>query len=131
MGAEAKKDIEGRADIERLVDRFYETVGEDPLLGPIFNDIAQVEWGTHLPKMYDFWSSVLFGEGSYKGDPMAEHIKIDQEKKRLEAHHFERWLALFQETVREHFQGAMAEHVIERARSIAGIMQHKIHASRT
>ncbi len=123
-----KKDIEDRADIEFLVNRFYEKVGEDPLLGPIFNETAQVDWEEHLPKMYAFWSSILFGEGSYKGDPMAKHVQLAK-KTPLKEEHFERWLTLFQETIEPHFEGPMCEHVLQRARSIAGIMQYKVQAS--
>jgi hemoglobin len=123
-----KKDIEGRRDIEELVDRFYEKVGGDPDLGPIFNDVARVDWDEHLPKMYAFWSSILFGEGSYKGDPMAKHIQLAQ-KMPLDEHHFERWVGLFQETLEARFEGPMAEHVLHRARSIAGIMQQKVKAT--
>ena len=126
----SKKDIKERADIELLVDRFYEKVGTDPLLGPIFNDIAQIDWEEHLPKMYAFWSSILFGEGSYKGDPMAKHVQLSQ-KTSLEQQHFERWFWLFRETLETHFEGPMTEHVLHRARSIAGIMQHKVKATQT
>lgn len=129
MNEMQKKDIEGRADIEHLVDRFYEKVGADALLGPIFKDVAQVDWKGHLPKMYAFWSSILFGEGSYKDDPMSKHVELDRQV-RLEPEHFERWLALFQETLATHFEGPMSDHVLERARSIAGIMQHRIQRSR-
>ena len=37
-------DLTSRTDIERLVDAFYERVRADDCLGPIFNDIARVEW---------------------------------------------------------------------------------------
>ncbi len=120
-----KKEIEGRADIELLVDRFYDKVVQDPLLGPIFNDVAAVDWDEHLPKMYDFWCSILFGEGSYKGDPMSKHVHLSQ-KTPMKREHFERWLDLFEEPLEETFQGAMPAQALERARSIAGIMQYKI-----
>jgi hemoglobin len=129
MEAEGKKDIEGRADVERMVDRFYEKVGKDPELGPIFNDIAAIDWDAHLPKMYDFWSSILFGEGSYKSDPMSKHVELDKKVELSEAH-FQRWLELFQATLEENFQGPMRDHVLQRARSIAGIMQHRIQRER-
>ena len=37
-------DIATSADVAMLVDRFYGNVGVDALLGPIFNDVAQVDW---------------------------------------------------------------------------------------
>ena len=50
-----KKDILSRADIELLVNRFYDKVKEDAILGYLFNDVAKTNWQVHLPKMYDFW----------------------------------------------------------------------------
>lgn len=64
-----KKDIEDEADIKLLVDTFYDSVNQDELLSPVFNGFAQVNWAHHLPAMYNFWSSVLFGTMAYKGQP--------------------------------------------------------------
>ena len=58
-----KKDIRTRRDIERLVDRFYDKVKADDLLGPVFNDVARVNWEKHLPVMYDFWDNTIFFSG--------------------------------------------------------------------
>lgn len=54
------KDITSEADIKLMVDSFYQKVNEDDLLGPVFNDIAQVNWENHLPRMYSFWESLIF-----------------------------------------------------------------------
>ena len=47
-----KKDIENREDIILLVNTFYNSVKENKTLGYIFNDVAKIEWESHLPKMY-------------------------------------------------------------------------------
>ena len=36
-------DLAGRADIERLVNTFYERVRSDDLLGFIFDDVAKID----------------------------------------------------------------------------------------
>ena len=54
-----KNDILTREDIKLLVDRFYDKVQSDPLLGPVF---SHVDWPHHLPIMYNFWSSMLLGD---------------------------------------------------------------------
>ena len=54
-------DIQTREDIRRLVDAFYEKINRDELLGPIFNQVAKVDWAAHLPTMYRFWESMLLG----------------------------------------------------------------------
>ena len=72
-----RPDLRDRADIVRLVDRFYERIREDEALGPIFDRVAQVDWATHLPKMYDFWDTVLFRAGTFRGNPLA--VVVDAE----------------------------------------------------
>ncbi len=115
------KTIQSREDIKQLVDRFYGKVNEDALLSPIFNDTAKVNWEAHLPIMYDFWSTMLLGEMSYKGNPFLKHIPLPVDKT-----HFDRWLKLFLETIDEHFEGEVAEEARKRASSIAGIFQYKL-----
>lgn len=116
-----QKEIISRQDVKLLVDSFYDKVNKDALLAPVFNDFAGVHWETHLPVMYDFWSSVLFGDMSYKGNPFLKHIPLPVEKT-----HFDRWLELFKQTVDENFQGEKALEVKERAESIAALFQHKL-----
>ena len=107
-------DIRTAKDIRTLVDSFYEKVGRDELLAPVFNDIVGVNWDTHLPVMYRFWESMLFGAGTYQGAPFPKHAVLPVRKE-----HFTRWLALFVETVNAHFTGPKAEEAKGRAASIA------------
>jgi hemoglobin len=107
-------DIETSQDVKTLVDGFYAKVNHDELLGPIFNDTAQVDWAQHLPKMYRFWESMLFGAGTYQGAPFPKHAVLP-----VQQAHFERWLALFIKTVDEKFAGAKSEEAKNRAVSIA------------
>ena len=101
------------AMIERVVHRFYGKVRQDALLAPIF--AARIEdWEPHLQRMCAFWSSVALMSGRYHGSPMAKHLPLP-----VDAAHFDRWLALFEETARELCPAAAAEHFIERARRIA------------
>lgn len=118
-------DIATRADIVRLVDSFYRLVREDEVLGPIFNDVAQVNWAVHLPKMYDFWEAVLFGRPTFKGNPLAVHLALAQ-KTPLRSHEFDRWVALFHATVEELFEGEVADMARLRASRIAMTMQHHL-----
>ena len=109
------KDIENRQDIQVLVDSFYEKVKVDNLLGPVF---AGLNWPHHLPIMYNFWSSMLLGDQSYRGNPFEKHLRLA-----ITSEHFKRWLELFKETVDQNFAGEKAEEVKMRADSIAGIFQ--------
>jgi hemoglobin len=120
-----KKDISNRADIQQLVDTFYIKVRADETIGYLFNDVAQVNWEQHLPRMYDFWENILFQTGSFKGNPMAAHVQLHQ-KSPLSAAHFDRWQQLFIATVDELFEGDMAELIKQRALSIATMIRIKV-----
>jgi hemoglobin len=105
------------AMIDRLVRRFYARVRTDPILGPIF-EARIADWEPHLQRMCAFWSSVALMSGRYHGQPMLVHLPMP-----VDARHFDRWLALFEEAAREICPVAAAEHFIERARRIAGSLE--------
>lgn len=96
-----------------LVHTFYDKVRADPLLGPIF-EARIADWGPHLAQMVSFWSSVALMTGGYHGSPVEKHAPLP-----IGAEHFERWLALFEETARQICPPAGAAHVVERAHRIA------------
>ena len=121
-------DLTSRSEIIRLVDAFYDRVRDDDLLGPIFNDIARVDWAAHLPRMYDFWESVLFGEAVFKGNPLAVHISL-AERTPLTSVQFDRWLALFGATVDQLFEGPLANEAKARAARIAQVLQYHTDGS--
>lgn len=119
------KDLETRADIELLVNTFYGKIQKDETIGYFFNDVAQVDWNIHLPKMYQFWETLLFGKVSYKGNPMSAHFPVNA-KVAIEKHHFHHWLQLWTETVEELFAGEIAEMAVYKARNISQLMAHKM-----
>jgi hemoglobin len=102
-------------EIGRLVDRFYARVRRDPQIGPLFNQAVD-DWPEHLVKLRAFWSSVMLTTGSYKGSPMAAHLRHAE---RTEPAMFDRWLELWRETARELLAPADAEAVIAKAERIA------------
>lgn len=120
-----KPELASRADIERLVDAFYQQVQADDLLGPIFNDVANVDWSAHLPRMYDFWESVLFGAPAFKGNPLSVHRLLARQAAMTERE-FGRWIALFEATVDGLFSGPVAQEAKTRASRIASVMQFNI-----
>lgn len=109
-----RKLIQSRDEVTALVHGFYNKVRKDPLIGPIFEDVAQVNWDEHLPKLVNFWSDLLLGEDSYRGRPFPPHIPLN-----LQPSHFERWLSLFIQTIDENFYGQKADEAKNRALGIA------------
>ena len=101
------------ASIARLVRDFYGRAREDELIGPIF--VANVsDWDHHIARITDFWSSIILRTGRYDGRPMRPHLLLP-----LKAEHFDRWLALFEQTARDIFSAEIAEAFLNRARRIA------------
>ncbi|MCZ4244535.1 group III truncated hemoglobin [Pedobacter punctiformis] len=121
-----KKDILNRQDLILLVDTFYKKVEQNAKIGPIFTEVAKVDWTHHLPKMYDFWESILFGKAVYKGNPMLTHFAL-KEKTTLQEEEFNTWKSIFYETVDELFEGENAEIIKQKAQSIADLMHFKLN----
>jgi hemoglobin len=123
-----KTDISSSAHVQWMVDRFYDKIKEDKLVGFIFTDVVKVNFEKHLPVMYAFWNNALFFTGGYNGNAMRKHIQINKVIP-LQKKYFNRWLQLFDQTVDEYFEGEKATLAKERAHSIATIMQIKIKES--
>jgi hemoglobin len=101
------------AMIERLVRTFYGRVQADPLIGPVFATRIR-DWEAHIVKLCAFWSSVALMTGRYHGQPMQHHMNLP-----ISAEHFDRWIALFEDTATTLCPPEAAAHFIERARRIA------------
>ena len=117
------KDIQNKDDIKVLVDAFYTKVNQDDLLSPIFNKIAKVNWDAHLPRMYQFWASLLLDANEYRGQPFDKHAEHSDH---IHAMHFDRWILLFNQTIDELFEGEKAKLAKTRAQSIGAIFQYKL-----
>ena len=102
--------------IERLVHAFYTKVRADAVLAPIFE--ARIgDWEPHLERMCASVDGRLMS-GRYHGTPMAKHMPLP-----VDADHFDRWLALFEETAWEVCAPAAATHFVELARRIAASLE--------
>jgi hemoglobin len=68
--------------------------------------------------MCAFWSSVALMTGRYHGTPMVKHMPLP-----VDAGHFDRWLALFEQTANEICPPPAAAHFVERAGRIASSLE--------
>ncbi len=114
------RDLCDADDVADMVRRFYRDVAQDDLLGPMFNDVAQVDWSEHLPKLTAFWCRALFGTVGYAGNPFRAH-QLVHARQPFTAAHFERWLELFHETIDLGWAGANAEKVKALAATVARV----------
>lgn len=97
--------------IRDVVAEFYRRSRRDGQLGPVFERHVH-EWEAHLERMTDFWSAVLLRSGRYSGRPVERHRTISD----LSGGHFDRWVALFESTVRDLCAPREAEAFLVRAR---------------
>lgn len=103
-----------------MVRRFYADVAMDDLLGPVFEDAAQVDWSEHLPKLVSFWCGALLAQEGYAGNPFRAHALVHQ-RQPFTAAHFERWLMLFTETLDLGWVGPNADRALALARNVARV----------
>jgi hemoglobin len=112
------RDIEHRADCERLVRAFYGRALDDPIIGWLFVDVAKLDVEAHVPVIASFWETILLGARSYSGGAFRPHAEL-HELAGLRAGHFERWLTLWRDTVDELFAGERAELAKSHAERVA------------
>lgn len=99
--------------IQRLVREFYGKARKDPALGPIFNTAVK-DWDVHLRVIANFWSRVLLKTDRYHGHPFPQHMNLP-----IELEHFDRWLALFEETAYQTLSPEHAAQAVAKAQHMA------------
>lgn len=121
----AMADIETRADCERLVRAFYTRALADEVIGWLFTDVARLDLEQHVPRITSFWETVLLGAQSYGGGAFRPHSELDA-KAQLRGGHFIRWLALWDATVDELFQGPTADEAKTHAARVAAAFNRRL-----
>jgi hemoglobin len=107
------------ASIRRMVDTFYDSVRKDDMLGPVFENALHGQWESHMPRMYDFWSTVLLGSGRFQGNVFGKHMALPG----ITKEHFVRWLGLFNATITQMYDEDTAQPILEVAGRIAESLQ--------
>ena len=113
-------DLDTPDEIAEMVRRFYADVSMDDLLGPMFNQVARVDWSEHLPKLTAFWCRALLNQPGYEGNPFRAHTLVHA-KREFTAAHFERWLTLFTETIELGWTGPIAQRALDLANNVAHV----------
>ncbi|WP_022885647.1 group III truncated hemoglobin [Glaciibacter superstes] len=118
-------DLANRDDVHRLVSEFYHRAFADPLIGPLFTEVAHMDLDHHMPIMCDFWETVLFRANLYHRNALALHTNLHKQSP-LDERHFDRWLAIWVANVDEHFAGEKAELAKLQATRIAGSIHRRV-----
>ncbi|MFV8175884.1 cyanoglobin [Mycolicibacterium peregrinum] len=119
------EDLAGRDDVELLLWRFYSKALSDPVLAEPFTELRAKGLRSHIPVMGDFWETVLFRAGLYRGSALTVHRELHA-RHPLAAQHFVRWLTLWTDTVDELFEGPHAERAKLQAGRIAKAMHRRL-----
>lgn len=119
------RDLDTPEEVAEMVRRFYQGVAQDDLLGPMFNDVAQVDWAEHLPKLTRFWCRALLGIEGYQGNPFRAHQLVSDQAPFTTAH-FNRWLEMFHETVEDGWVGPNADRALQLAHRVAEVHHHQL-----
>ena len=119
------RDLDTPEEIAEMVRRFYADVAMDDLLGPMFEEVARVDWVEHLPKLAAFWNRALLGLPGYSGNPFQAHAAVHRERAFTPAH-FDRWLDLFEETLALGWVGPNADGAKELARNVARVHRQQL-----
>src|SRR3546814_11776886 len=77
QGTALRRDLDDRAQIHDAVVAFYREIVFDDLLAPVFDEVADVDWALHIPKLIDYWCRVLLGEVGYDGYILGGHEVVD------------------------------------------------------
>jgi hemoglobin len=125
--ADARHDIEERQDCERLVRAFYGRALADPVIGFLFTDVAKLDLEAHVPRITNFWETILLGAHSYGGGAFRPHIELNF-KVPLTRGHFDRWLQLWTMTVDELFEGERAELAKGHAIRVAAAFESRLRS---
>lgn len=128
MREATRADLADRADVAALLDRFYGRALHDDLLYAPFEQLRVAGLDGHLPTMCDFWETVLFRAGLYRGSALAVHRDIHR-RTPLSAGQFIRWLTLWRETVDEMYAGPAAERAKVQAGRIAWAMHRRLNGT--
>jgi hemoglobin len=121
-------DLATRDDVEFLLRRFYGRVFADDVLAEPFSELRAKGLESHLPVMCDFWESVLFRAGLYRGNALVVHRQLN-DRHPFGANHFARWLTLWEGTVDEMYDGPAAERAKVQAARIATSMHRRLRGS--
>ncbi|MCB1004419.1 MAG: group III truncated hemoglobin [Acidimicrobiales bacterium] len=120
-----QRDLDSPEEIAEMVRRFYADVAQDELLGPMFNDVAEVDWSEHLPKLTAFWCRALLGLPGYSGNPFQAHAEVHL-RRAFTAAHFQRCLSLFHETNELGWVGPTADRAAELADNVARVHSQQL-----
>jgi hemoglobin len=110
-------DLDNPAAIHRMVQLFYASLLDDPIMRPVFLEVAGVHLADHLPLIEGYWCKMLLGEDTYHRNMVYQHEQL-HDRQTLTNEHFELWFTHFNNTLDIHFDGPYTDKARVLARKI-------------
>ena len=108
---------------------FYGRALSDPIIGWLFTDVAKLDLETHVPRITNFWETILLGSHSYGGGAASSPARrAPFQGAAGRAGHFDRWLYLWTMTVDELFAGERAELAKSHAVRVAAAFESRLRS---
>jgi hemoglobin len=120
-------DLDSRAKVHDLVVHFYREIVFDPVLDPVFEEVAEVDWSVHIPRLVDYWCRVLLGHTGYDGMILAAHRHV-HDRQAFEPVLFDRWYGLWVASVDARWAGPKADLAKAHAARIMAVLAHQLCA---
>ena len=124
---EVVADLSTRGAVHDLVVSFYRELVMDDLLAPVFEEVAEVDWATHIPLLIDYWCRILLGHEGYQGPLLAAHRHV-HDRQALAAEHFDRWYGLWAVTIDARWSGPGAEKAKRHAAKVGATLARRLPA---
>lgn len=108
------------AQTERVVHAFYRELRQDAELGHFFAHIP--DFGRHEKLIVKFWRTAMGArsERPVQVDMIGKHLPLT-----LRSAHFERWLTLFESTLRRELPSGLADQWLQMARAIGATLARR------
>jgi hemoglobin len=125
FGCSTRGDLSSRASIHNLVVGFYRELVFDDLLAPVFEEVAEVDWASHIPLLIDYWCRILLGDEGYQGAILAAHRHV-HERQAFTTEHFDRWYYLWVMSIDSGWYGPGAEKAKRHAAKIGATLARRL-----
>jgi hemoglobin len=119
------RDLDRRGEIHDAVVAFYREVVFDDLLGPVFDEVAEVDWAVHIPALVDYWCRVLIGGGSVPAPIVEVHRRVHNLEP-FAPDLFDRWYWLWASTVDGRWCGPAADRAKLHAARIGSALSRRL-----
>jgi hemoglobin len=120
-----RPDLTTRKQVHNLVVAFYRELVMDELLGPVFEEVAEVDWSHHIPLLIDYWCRILLGDPSYQGTLLMAHRRV-HDQQAFVTEHFDRWYGHWVATIDKSWAGPLAERAKAHAARIAASLARQL-----